>query len=720
MNPLLLKALMENLGMTTPEAQSIALGDFLTSTVNAGTFNQLPRIAAAGSAALTGEDYNQALERAYAGRQAIRERSPLASGAGDIIGGLVNPLDKLNKLGSLARIGSAAGQTALYQTGEQGTSLQDAASAGLLGGGTTAVFEAIPLIGKPIRKLQETFQESGLGLRGAAMKKAGSKVKDKTLLGEGYDLVRDLLKKGDGPQGAIEQAQKVMTGSANRAGSYVEVADAKIKELVKKQEDIALDVSNKLFKKTKVGNQAIMLPKSKVPAIEFDLNQAKNYMAAGDTGRLTSAVGGDIGTFKQNYEELVKDIINPIQQAKAAGTKPAVNLEDLMVLRRKLSGKYNQYAQQGKAEVYTAVVDDLNRAITNNLKNYEKAGVLKVGTSDEFRQAGKDMQKLITFNDAVTLSAASKGNLALPGDLAKAVTSGGGLSMAAYFAGASNPLVATAIGSFGSMPSVQGALGQGIEKGINLAEDVGGMSRPFIDSAIKTGIPLEGEAPEPNMSMPQQTGSADSLSSRLMAEFGDIPSQPSVTPSQAPQSLSERLLAEFGQAPQSVDSGTSSLANGDLPSQQPSLKQGVSLSPDSLGSLADFYPALAMTESSLNPMARNPESSAKGLFQFVDKTAQGVGLQDPFDPRQSLAAVQSLTQENVNRFGVQDPVELYKMHYLGAPTYEAYRNNQPLNKQWQIDAVNSLPTVTSRFQNNLAAVQQPDSPIRQQFMELFS
>lgn len=713
MDPLLLKALMENLGMTTPEAQQIALGDFLTSTVNAGTFNQLPRIAAAGSTAFTGEDYTQALERAYAGRQAIRERSPLASGAGDIIGGLVNPI---STTGALPNIANVAAQTALYQTGEQGSSLQDAGAAGLLGGGTAAALEAIPLVGKALRGTQNILQEAGLGLRGAAMKKAGSKVKDKTLLGEGYDLIRDMLNKGEGPQGAIEQAQKVMTGSANRAGSYVEIADSKIKELVKKQEDIALDVSNKLFKKTKVGNQAIMLPKSKVPAIEFDLNQAKNYMAAGDNGRLTSAVGGDISTFKQNYEELVSDIIKPIQQAKAAGTKPAINLEDLMVLRRKLSGKYNQYAQSGKAEVYTAVVDDLNRAITNNLKNYEKAGVLKAGVADEFRQAGKDMQKLITFNDAVAYSAAGRGNLAKPTDLASAVTSGGGLSMAAYFAGVNNPLLATTIGSFGSMPSVQGAVGRGIEKGMNLAEDVGGMSRPFIDSAIKTGIPLEGEAPEPNMSMPQQTGSADTLSSRLLAEFGDIPSQPSSTPSPAQNSLSQRLLADFG--PQSVESGTSSPANGDLPSQQIGLKQGVSLSPDSLGNLADYYAALAQTESSLNPQAQNPTSSAKGLFQFVDKTAAGVGLQDPFDPRQSLAAVQQLTGQHRQQFG-DNPELLYGAHFLGQPTLAAWQSGQPLEPQQQ-DWVNQFANqALPRFREQYAAVQQPDSPIKQQFMSLF-
>jgi len=714
MDPRLLQQIALALGYT-PEQQAQGSEDFLAATANAATFNQQPRLEALG-ALFTNEDYSQALNRLFAEREGRRERSQLASGLGELTGGVLNPI---KAGGALKNIASSALQTGLYQSGEQGADLSTMAGAGLLGGGTTAALESIPLVGKALRGVQGILDEGGLGLRGAAMKKAGSKAKDKTLLGEGYDLIKSLLAKGEGPQEAIEQAQKVLTGSGNRAGSYVEVADAKIKELVKKQEDIALEVTDKLFKKTKVGNQSIMLPKSKVPAIEFDLNQAKNYASAGDTGRLTSAVGEDIGTFRQNYEELVKDIIEPIQQAKATGTKPAINIEDLMVLRRKLSGKYNQYAQQGKAEVYTAVVDDLNRAITNNLKNYEKAGVLKAGISDEFRQAGKDMQKLITFNDAVAYSAASKSPLGKPGDLSSSLTGGAGLSMATYLAGVNNPIMATAIGASLATPTVQGALGRGIDKGLNLAEDVGGMSRPLIDSAIKTGIPTEGEAPEPLMSMPQAS-STDSLSSRLLAEFGDISPQASSTPSPAGNSLSERLLAEFGSIPQSVESGTSSPANGNLPSQQLGLKQDVSLSPDRFGGMADYFAALAQTESSLNPMAKNPDSSAKGLFQFVDRTAQGVGLQDPFDPNQSLAAVQGLTNENVQRFGTTDPVELYKMHYLGAPTYAAYKNNQPLTEDWQVNAVNSLPTVTGRFQNNLQAVQQPNSPIIQQFMSLFS
>lgn len=723
MNPQLLQQLMLALGYSPQEVSS----DILVGAGNALTLNQLPTVAALGSAALGG-DYNQALERAFAGRQAIKERSPMAYTGGELLGSAISPLNKVGAGSALGRVASGVGQAAAYQAGEQGANPADIQAAATQAGILSTGLEAIPIFGKAMRGLQGTLQESGLGLRGAAMKKAGSKAKDKTILGEGYDLVKNLLRKGEGNADAIKEAQKVLTGSANRAGSYLEVADSKIKELVKKQEDIVLDATNKLFKTTKVGNQKIMLPKSKVPAIEFDLNQAKNYVEAGNTGRLTSAVGQDIGTFRQDYQELVKDIIDPIQQAKAAGTKPAINLEDLLVLRRKLSGKYNQYAEQGKAKVYTSVVDDLNRAITNNLKNYENAGVLKAGVADEFKQAGKDMQKLITFNDAVTLSAAGKGNLAMPGDLAKAVTSGGGLSMAAYFAGASNPLVATAIGSFGSMPSVQGAAGRLLEQGLDVAEFAGASLDPLARAAIAT------QTAETPSNLPSSQPMA---SQPAVAEFESFlqglgPSMNVAQPTgsegavQAPTDDFSQFLNQLGPSasaaspslPSSANTAASSPANGDLPSQQLGLKQDAALSPDAFGGLADYYAALAQTESSMNPLAANPNSSAKGLFQFVDKTAQNVGLQDPFDPRQSLAAVQQLTGQHRQQFG-DNPELLYAAHYLGQPTLSAWQSGQPLQPNQQ-DWVQSFSNqALPRFRNQLQAVQQPDSGIRQQFMDLF-
>ena len=72
----------------------------------------------------------------------------------------------------------------------------------------------------------------------------------------------------------------------------------------------------------------------------------------------------------------------------------------------------------------------------------------------------------------------------------------------------------------------------------------------------------------------------------------------------------------------------------------------------------------------MNPYAQNKNSTAKGLFQFIDSTAQQYGLQDPFDPNQSLQAVQKLTQDNrsylTNTLGREPSQgELYLAHQQG-------------------------------------------------------
>jgi len=732
-NPQLLANLMQALGYTDKAEPRKDIyqadADKAKSFLNSLAFNQGPKIEAATDTFLSGKGYwsegfkptyDQALEEAYARKRAMEARSPTETSVGSLLGSVAQPINFAGG-GPLRNIATNAALTGLEQSGEQGADLATIQGAGLLGGGATAAFESLPLVGKALRGFQGILQEAGLGLRGAAMKKAGSKVKDKNVLGEGYDLIRNMLKSGEGPEEAIRQAEKVMTGSANRAANYVEIADAKIKELVQKQEDIAIDVTNKVFKTTKLGKNKMQLPRNSMPSIEFDINNAKSFQAGVGTGRLTSNVTRkNASQFEKDYLSLVSDILTSQNSAKAAKVKPAVNLEDLIVLRRDLSKNYDQYAKSGKGKVYTAVVDDLNRAITNNLKKFEDAGKIAAGTADEFKKAGKDMERLITFNDAVALSSAGKKDLAKSGDLASVVTSGGGLSMAAYFAGVSNPLLATAVGSFGSMAPVQGALGRGLEKSLDFAEDTSGISRSLSNSAIRTGVPIEGEAPEQNMSMPQQTSSGDTLSSRLMADFGAIPTQPSSTPSPAPQSLSERLLADFNSPPQSADiTDTSSPANGDLPSQQLGLKQDVSLSqPDKFGGLAQYYAALGQTESSLNPMAKNPTSSAKGLFQFIDSTAKNVGLQDPFEKSQSLAAVQNLTNQHRQQFG-DNPELLYGAHYLGQPTLAAWLSGQPLEPQQAQNVQSFVNAALPRFRNQLAAVQQPESPIMQQFMSLY-
>lgn len=92
--------------------------------------------------------------------------------------------------------------------------------------------------------------------------------------------------------------------------------------------------------------------------------------------------------------------------------------------------------------------------------------------------------------------------------------------------------------------------------------------------------------------------------------------------------------------------------------------QAAGLNPDDMIRIAEL-------ESGLNPGARNPTSSAGGLFQFIDGTARRMGLRDRFDPDQATEAAVRLATENATALRrvlgrEPDGAELYLAHQQGA------------------------------------------------------
>ena len=79
----------------------------------------------------------------------------------------------------------------------------------------------------------------------------------------------------------------------------------------------------------------------------------------------------------------------------------------------------------------------------------------------------------------------------------------------------------------------------------------------------------------------------------------------------------------------------------------------------------------AQIESQLDPNAKNPNSSAGGLFQFIDGTARQYGLANRFDPAAATDAAARLASDNrgvLRRALGRDPTpgELYLAHQQGA------------------------------------------------------
>lgn len=86
---------------------------------------------------------------------------------------------------------------------------------------------------------------------------------------------------------------------------------------------------------------------------------------------------------------------------------------------------------------------------------------------------------------------------------------------------------------------------------------------------------------------------------------------------------------------------------------------------------AGVLTTIASLESSFNPQAQNPNSSAGGLFQFIDGTARQYGLTNRFDPDQASDAAARLTRDNITALsralGRQPTVgEIYLAHQQGA------------------------------------------------------
>lgn len=89
----------------------------------------------------------------------------------------------------------------------------------------------------------------------------------------------------------------------------------------------------------------------------------------------------------------------------------------------------------------------------------------------------------------------------------------------------------------------------------------------------------------------------------------------------------------------------------------------------------EYYTRLAQLESANNPYAKNPKSSAKGKYQFIDSTAKQYGITAPFGTpeytQQEEQAIKQFTADNYNtlkqKLGREPSAgELYLAHQQGA------------------------------------------------------
>jgi len=98
---------------------------------------------------------------------------------------------------------------------------------------------------------------------------------------------------------------------------------------------------------------------------------------------------------------------------------------------------------------------------------------------------------------------------------------------------------------------------------------------------------------------------------------------------------------------------------------------------------------IAYIESGLNPNAKNPNSSAGGIYQFIDGTAAQYGLSNKFDVDQSADAGARFTRDNVNGLRKSlgrepSPGEAYLAHFSGFGVAEKLGRADPNTPAEQI------------------------------------
>lgn len=106
--------------------------------------------------------------------------------------------------------------------------------------------------------------------------------------------------------------------------------------------------------------------------------------------------------------------------------------------------------------------------------------------------------------------------------------------------------------------------------------------------------------------------------------------------------------------------------------------------------------ATMMMESGGDPNAKNPESSAGGIFQLVKKTAGNLGVKNVFDAEDNYEGYKKLKAENIRRFG-NDPATLYAAHYLGAPTLQKVLSGKSLTERERSQVDNLVNVLLPKY-----------------------
>lgn len=628
---------------------------YARSYLGGPTFGYADNLEALLSTVLGGS-YSNELTRIRDEQQRFKDKTDYIDNAVEIgSGAVLNPLSWLKAasvgskaipsiqqafkapiLGTTLKAGTTApAQAALASIGADNG--EAPLEAGLKGAAVGTGFSALAsVLGKGMTEVARNANRLKLSAFGIGQSDIASQVKKLTGMGaqigksaDDIPLVKTLTRAED--QGIINAGDDIVTNANN-----VRTA----------QDGIATKLNDIIVEADKVGK----------PRVDFGLKNTIKY------------IEGLSGTAQDDAAKAADAEINALLPQLKQG-----KIADLQ--KAKIGLNYKWGDSPYKDDIIKALRSDLKEEIENRVTDLAKNGKIQTGLAGKVEKLNAEWGDLAELRksflrrvqkdlggdaveDAFGMIRTSGGAGSL--NLASAVTGNPiFMGLGALMNAARVPESKSAIADVIRDPAIKGLL----EKvGVALPEVVTGRNVAQGLSALENPPPKENDAAkllaEIEMLSGAISGPGDAGSTKKNSSSFDLSSL-------NPLAATEVQAMEFNPGERKA------MAESDIPKET---LAAIKSDP------VDY--AIAMTESSMDPKAKNPNSSAGGLYQFLDETANALGLDDKFDADKNYKAYLRLKDE-AKEITRGDPDLTYAAHYLGETLLRKVLNKQPLSERDQ-------------------------------------
>lgn len=616
------------------------------------TFNYADELEANLASLFSGKSSSDELKQIQVEQDRFKKNTDYLDNVVEIGSGIVlNPLGALGKTAQGAKGGLTTLTRLLTNPVSQGAIAgmgaarpgEDLVTAGLWGGGIgaagAAVASGVGSLAQGAAKEADRLKLSSFGVNFGAIAKQLKK-----LDGEDFDEI-PLLK-------TVDKFEKA--GVINAGNDAIE----NFSSVIAKQKSLGEDLG------TILKNADRVVPKN----TNFKLDASEKYIES------LSGKAKDLAN-----EAMTDEYIALTTQMKNGGS-----LLDLQKAKIGLNYKFDQNPY--RENIIKSMRSDLRKEIETRVDKAAKTGLIDLGLNGSIKKINQNWGEAAELKDVFTRQLAKDYGGDVVEDVFNSIRTSGGIGTALN---SKNPL-AIAMGLIGTAARTNENKGK-------IADTLREFQRPigaFGDFLEGDKIQLPGQ--NKILSDVFTNKLPAPITSRTTNSIYDIyREKPNMSEQKFDDSKSlknnlssvEDLMAKIKKHSTSSESNIKSSPNVK--------KQDVS----HIESKIDADPYLSTlyeVESGRNPLAKNPESSASGGFQFIKATAKALGVTNPFDLEQSFEGIKKLTNEFKSKFG-NDPLTLYSAHYLGEPVLKKYLAGKELNETEQAQVNYLKRKVLPRF-----------------------